>query len=314
VAKARAAIKGFTLVELLVVIAILGILIGLLLPAIQAAREAARMTQCRNNLKQIAASLHNFESSRRHFPGHGGELPPERVAFGPEREAAIASIAPVGNWVLQSLPYMEGSLVAAPLVKSAQGTAAANEVRAAVVTPIASLYCSSRRAPLAYPLHNTFETAFGPVGARTDYAMNGGHARALDELGEWLVLEQDGAWMLGRRTMIRNIVDGLSNTYLVGEKAMQSKHYETGLDVGDRAPIAGFKEHNGAANSYVRFAASVPEPDAPESCKACHNFGSAHTSNWNMSMADGSVHAMSYGMDLILHRALASIDGQEVAE
>src|SRR5690349_15357235 len=67
--RGRAGLAGFTLVELLVVFAILAVLVALLLPAIQAAREAARQTQCRNNLKQIAASLHNFESSRRFFPG-----------------------------------------------------------------------------------------------------------------------------------------------------------------------------------------------------------------------------------------------------
>src|SRR5688500_10343758 len=59
---------GFTLVELLVVIAIIGILVALLLPAIQAAREAGRMTQCRNNLKQIALSMHNYESAHGYFP------------------------------------------------------------------------------------------------------------------------------------------------------------------------------------------------------------------------------------------------------
>src|SRR5688572_10516954 len=67
---------GFTLVELLVVIAVIGILIALLLPAIQSAREAARQTQCRNNLKQIAVSFHNFESTKGYFPGHGGEREP----------------------------------------------------------------------------------------------------------------------------------------------------------------------------------------------------------------------------------------------
>ena len=60
--------KGFTLVELLVVIAIIGILVGLLLPAVQAAREAARRMQCSNNLKQLALSIHNYESANRAFP------------------------------------------------------------------------------------------------------------------------------------------------------------------------------------------------------------------------------------------------------
>jgi hypothetical protein len=94
---------------------------------------------------------------------------------------------------------------------------------------------------------------------------------------------------------------------------MDVLHYTTGDDLGDRAPVAGLNDHNGAANSYVRFAARLPSRDVPNNCLSCHDFGSAHASCWNMSMADGSVHALSYDMDISLHRALASIDGGEVA-
>jgi prepilin-type N-terminal cleavage/methylation domain-containing protein len=309
---------GFTLVELLVVIAIIGLLLALLMPAIQAAREAARQAQCRNNLKQIALSFQNFESSRRHFPGHGGEREPRGVDFGAERLARAAGMKPAGNWLLQSLTYMEDVVLADVLIAAARGTATPDELRAAVVVPVPSLYCSTRRAAQAYPHINAELAAFGPLGARTDYAINGGSSTdegSNEENGAGFnfVLEHDGVWSLGRRTSHRHITDGSTNTYLVGEKAMDTEHYTTGRDVGDRAPIAGLNDNFGAANSYVRFATDVPERDIANNCKACHEFGSAHPTNWNVSMADGSVRSQSYEIDILLHRLLASIGGQEVA-
>ncbi len=318
VASTRRKTSAFTLVELLVVMAIIGVLVALLLPAVQAAREAARQTQCRNNLKQIAVSFHNFESARRFFPGHGGEREPRGVDFGPKRTAAAQGMARTGNWLLQSLTFMEQGLIADVLIAAAQGKASAQQLRIAVTTPVPTLYCPSRRPPLAYPLVRAEKAAYGPVGARTDYAINGGNSTAAGSKGNNgggfnFALEDDGIWTLGRRTVLKCIVDGLSHTYLVGEKSMDVLHYATGEDVGDRAPIAGLNDNFGAANSYVRFAASAPSQDVVGNCLACHDFGSAHAVTWNISMADSSVRSLSYSMDVRLHRDLASIDGEEVA-
>jgi prepilin-type N-terminal cleavage/methylation domain-containing protein len=308
---------AFTLVELLVVIAVIGILIALLLPAIQAAREAARQTQCRNNLKQIAISCHNFEATRKYFPGHGGERQPLRVDFGKERRARAVGMAFTGNWLLQSITYMEDQQVADVLNAAGLGTASQSQLRLAVTSPIPILYCPSRRAPVAYPLVRDEEEAYGPLGARTDYAINGGSSASIGKNGRPafnIELELDGVWSLGCRTALKKIVDGLSKTYLVGEKAMDVLHYTTGTDVGDRAPIAGLKDNSGASNSYVRFAVRPPSRDIENNCAACHEFGSAHPATLNMSMADGSVQSVSYGMDVRLHRMLATIDGGEVSD
>jgi prepilin-type N-terminal cleavage/methylation domain-containing protein len=310
---------GFTLVELLVVIAVIGILIALLLPAIQSAREAARLTQCRNNLKQIAVSFHNFESTRGYFPGHGGEREPRGVDFGDQRTARAIGMVFTGNWLLQSITYMEDREIADVLIAAGRGTATPSQLSLAVTSPIPILYCPSRRAPLAYPNVGPEKQAYGPAGARTDYAINGGSSTAAGSNGQNAAgfnfkLEHDGIWSMGRRTELEKILDGSSKTYLVGEKSMDTLHYTTGRDPGDRAPIAGLKDNFGAANSYVRFAASAPSRDVENNCSACHEFGSAHPANLNISMADGSVHSVSYDMDVRLHRMLASINGHEVAD
>jgi hypothetical protein len=181
-----------------------------MLPAVQAAREAARMTQCRNHLKQIATGFHNFESAKKHFPGHNGERIPRGARFDAKRQARY-TVNPKGNWLLQTLPYMEDGLISDILVAYTQGKATPAQAQAVVTIPIPILNCPTRRPSLAYPNLKKALEKFGPMGARTDYAINGGtstEAGGTNKAGDTFTVDQDGIWMLGRRTSVKKISDG----------------------------------------------------------------------------------------------------------
>ncbi|MEZ6134535.1 MAG: DUF1559 domain-containing protein [Pirellulaceae bacterium] len=302
--------RGFTLVELLVVIAIIGILVGLLLPAVQAAREAARQVQCQNNIKQLVLAVHNYQSAFRIYPAYAGEQPPAFVNYSNRR----ANPAMRGwNWVSKTMMFMDERIRAKEWGRmgSSIGPVTSDEDRASLANPFGGLYCPSRRPAEAYPLIGSYQTKFGDMAARTDYAMNGGSATLVEGSEATISVEHDGIWRLGGTTRPSMLTDGLSNTYLIGEKAMDSEKYDTGTDFGDRAPAAGSFEHNSATGATVRYAAHEPARDHPGSCITCHGFGSAHAVSWNVGMADGSVRNIAYGIDLETHRAAASIQGRE---
>ena len=241
--------RGFTLVELLVVITIIGILIALLLPAVQAAREAARRMQCSNNLKQLALGCLNHEQTLGFLPTGGwcwdwaGD--PDR---GYHRRQP-------GSWMYNILPYIEqqalhdlGAGKAAAVKKAAASTVAQ--------TPLAILHCPTRRQPTVFP--NPAGTAFNmnPVStcAHTDYAANAGTVQNFYEIGnpsgngDPSFFDAPGYRPPNQSAMngviykfdevsIARITDGTSNTYLLGEKYLDPLHYADGVDLGDNQPF-----------------------------------------------------------------------------
>jgi prepilin-type N-terminal cleavage/methylation domain-containing protein len=283
--------QGFTLIELLVVIAIVGILVALLLPAIQFAREAARRTYCINNLKQVGLAAIQHENVHRHYSNRS------------------ESDVKLGTWITFILPYMEEEQLFNDWAhtvgyRSVKSGPAINwdRLREILAVPVAALYCPSRRPVAAYP------SSSGLV-AHTDYALNGGASSRPDEFD----IQWPGIWMSARPAAAgvqpsrlvryKDITDGLSKTYLIGEKAMSSDQYTTGHDRGDGGTI-----YDCPRGACVRFAKRVPGHDVPQrdNCWDCHSFGSAHPTSWNAVFCDGSVHTLSYEMSFESHAALAS--------
>ena len=164
--------KGFTLVELLVVIAIIGMLVGLLLPAVQQAREAARTMQCSNQLKQMGLAALNHESTNKAFPSCGWSCDWEGdpdFGFGPNQP---------GSWCYSLLPFLEQNALwqlGSDGDKSTGGEIKnANTTR--LKTPISIFYCPSRRPPNLMNGHTAARNnnAFTGGVAKSDYAANGG--------------------------------------------------------------------------------------------------------------------------------------------
>lgn len=312
--------RGFTLVELLVVIAIIGILIALLLPAVQAAREAARRAQCKNNLKQIGLASVLHENTHGHLPT-GGWGPiwvgDPLLGFGEDQP---------GGWIFNILPYMEQELIhSLPDDGEANAVLPKQMVLAATMcsTPIAAFNCPSRRASIEYPYILTgwvpCNTAITDTVARADYAAcSGSHgdsdgryyfvrpsslSDALNFSWDPEAKKQDGVCFQRSMVRIRDITDGTSKTYMVGEKYLDTDHYATGNSGGDNHSM-----YQGADNDILRWTnaeVAMPMRDTP-GLNYYLLFGSAHPGGFVMAFCDGSVQVINYEIEPLVHELLGA--------
>jgi len=285
--------RGFTLVELLVVIAIIGILIAMLLPAVQAVRESARRTTCNNHLHQMSVAVHNYESSLGYFPDGGKNWWTNR-----SKQGSKPKMAPDQNWgwMYQILPYMEqGNLY--------------YEQKDAVVrrTPIPGYFCPTRRPP----------TVVGNIRALNDYAGNGGLIHDGGGLHNWGDGRNGGVVVrggYGPKVGFNLVSDGSSNTILAGEKSLHPDNYF----ISSRCDNEGYT--SGWDWDVIRWGDRLPVSDrlqpmpAPSPQPPGKNgeprFGSAHGVGVNFAFVDGSVHFITHDVDLtVFQNACRRDDG-----
>lgn len=214
-------IRGFTLIELLVVIAIIAVLIALLLPAVQQAREAARRSQCKNNLKQIGLALHNYHETYSVFPP-GCALSSEKPDAGWNVNLSTANSAAGYGWSFYILPYLEQTPLYSALNAQHQELDWLMQIPAArplVQTKISVYRCPTDTAPDVNDVRNFSNAKFGNTFAGTSNYV-GVHGTRWTHAVEWFPGQQDPFGMLWVASHVRiaDVTDGTSNTLFVGER------------------------------------------------------------------------------------------------
>lgn len=313
---------GFTLVELLVVIAIIGILVALLLPAVQAAREAARRAQCQNHLRQLSLGCLNHLDTHKVFPSGGWGY-----YWAGDPDAGVGAVQPAG-WTFNILPFVEeqanhdlGSDGACPPFDSTtQKTGSTQREQ----TPMAIFHCPSRRSAQLYkrdaslfPFRGLNYNQIDSV-ARTDYAGNAGTIALLGfgsirfpkSIAEAIAHDTftwprptDGVIVQRGELKMQRVTDGATKTYLIGEKFLDILAYEDGSVNNDSETI-----HTGFNNDSLRGVCALPLRDTP-GLGQYDVFGSAHPGTWHVSFCDGSVQSMNYEIDALVHAEFGGRSG-----
>jgi prepilin-type processing-associated H-X9-DG protein len=308
------------LVELLVVVTIIGILMSLLLPAVNGAREAARRSQCQNNLKQLGLAVHAHLQQQGFFPtgGWGWDWvgDPDR-GFHKEQ---------IGGWLYNILPYLDQTAIhqnGAGLGLTSSAVSSKSSLNLAMVTtPLLFANCPSRRRAILYP--HTSGLVYGNAvnvtqEARSDYAICSGdyydqycggtapgeppstttpEAWPICPLNSasppacatcWPAVSQNNGVSFQRSEVkAAQVIDGMNQTILIGEKYLEPDNYYNGSDGGDNENM-----YVGFDNDLYRMGSNPPMQDTP-GYSDTNRFGGPHFMSCNFVFCDGSVKSISY--------------------
>jgi prepilin-type N-terminal cleavage/methylation domain-containing protein/prepilin-type processing-associated H-X9-DG protein len=295
--------NAFTLVELLVVIAIIGILIALLLPAVQAAREAARRMSCTNNLKQIGVALHNYHDTHK-------KLPIGWLGFAPNGQPDFVGL-PGWAWSTRILPFMEQQALYDSLIDMDLPVTDAANAQARVQI-VSTFICPSDVGDDIFDLKDAINEETEGTTVLTQLAKSNypgvfgtQDIHGVCEQGEpgYNGCKGNGIFYLNGSLAFRDITDGLSSTFLVGERWSKWMHSTwTGVVPGGwHAPAR-----------IVAVASDEFPPNSEANVEQqTHNFSSYHPAGANFLLSDGHVQLITETIDLEVYNALCTRAGGE---
>jgi len=295
--------SGFTLIELLVVIAIIAVLIALLLPAVQQAREAARRSQCKNNLKQIGLALHNYHDTML-------VLPPGLIDV--TRSSLNFNLL---GWGTMILPYLDQAPLYNSIGTNNGFTSPEGPWELALnsaATPVPYIETTLARTPL--PAYLCPSDTMGGTNSKLN---NYGTSNYVACVGEFFDVSQAttyrGAFQTNTRVRLRDFTDGTSNTILCGERRIY------GTQIGS-IWIGALKDGTNGSNSVGRRVSAVTAPTNTGAGYRINGtdyaaFSSMHTGGAHFLMGDGTVRFVSENLNMNTFRLLGGIaDGQVIGE